>query len=178
VTGRNAARHIRLAFVGEAAAVAALIEHAYRGEDALRSWTTEADFLTGPRSSLAEIKSLIADPQSRFVVAVEGDGTLGACALIRDEEGVAYFGMFGVRPDLQGAGLGREVLAAAEHEARALWGCPAMMMTVISLREELIAYYERRGYRRTGETKPFPFDEHTSATRTDFDLVVLRKDFS
>lgn len=174
----NSTRHIRLAFVGEAAAIAALIEHAYRGEEARRSWTTEADFLTGPRSSLAEIKSLIADPKSRFVVAVEGDATLGPCALIRNEEGVGYFGMFGVRPDLQGAGLGREMLAAAEREVRALWDCPAMIMTVISLRKELIAYYERRGYRVTGETKPFPFDEHTSATRTDFHLVVLRKDFS
>jgi GNAT superfamily N-acetyltransferase len=174
----NSTRHIRLAFVGEAAAIAALIEHAYRGEEARRSWTTEADFLTGPRSSLAEIKSLIADPKSRFVVAVEGDATLGPCALIRNEEGVGYFGMFGVRPDLQGAGLGREMLAAAEREVRALWDCPALMMTVISLRKELIAYYERRGYRVTGETKPFPFDEHTSATRTDFHLVVLRKDFS
>jgi ribosomal protein S18 acetylase RimI-like enzyme len=170
----KAAPDIRLAFVGEAKAITALIERAYRGDESKTSWTTEADILTGPRTTLGEIKGLLADPQCRFVVATQ-EGALAACALIRDEGGIGYFGMFAVRPDLQGAGLGRTMLEAAERQARALWGCRAMTMTVINLREDLIAYYERRGYRRTGEQKPFPFADGMGARRTDFHLAVLRK---
>ncbi len=177
MTAKAIAPDVRLAFVGEAKAIAALIERAYRGDEAARTWTTEADILTGPRTTVEEIKALLTDPQSRFVVAAR-DGALAACALIRDEGGVGYFGMFAVRPDLQGAGLGRTMLDAAERHARALWSCRAMTMTVISLREDLIAYYERRGYRRTGEQKPFPFEPTMGAVRTDFHLTVLRKDFA
>jgi len=171
------ARDVRLAFVGEAKAIAALIERAYRGDEALKSWTTEAHILTGPRTDLEEIKALLSDPKSRFVVATEGDA-LAACALIRDEGGVGYFGMFAVRPDLQGAKLGRTMLDAAERYARDLWRVPQMYMTVINLREDLIAYYERRGYRRTGEQKPFPFADGMGAARRDFHLAVLRKDLA
>jgi hypothetical protein len=70
------------------------------------------------------------------------------------------------------------MLAAAEQSVRDIWKLPAMTMTVINLRDELIAYYERRGYRRTGKTKPFPFELATGAVRTDFHLIVLRKDFA
>jgi ribosomal protein S18 acetylase RimI-like enzyme len=177
VTAEASARDIRLAFVGEAKAIAALIERAYRGEESLKSWTSEAGILTGPRTSLDEIKQLLTDPNSRFVVAMDG-GALAACALIRNENGIGYFGMFAVRPDLQGAGLGRKMLDGAEGYARELWRLPKMYMTVINLREDLIAYYERRGYAVTGEQKPFPFAEGMGAVRTDFHLVVLRKDLA
>jgi len=177
VTAKAAAPDVRLAFVGEAKAIAALIERAYRGDEAARAWTTEADILTGPRTTVEEIKGLLSDPQSRFVVAMQG-GALAACALIRDEGGIGYFGMFAVRPDRQGAGLGRTMLDAAERHARDLWRVPAIYMTVINLREDLIAYYERRGYRITGETKPFPFADEMGAIRTDFHLTVMRKSFA
>jgi ribosomal protein S18 acetylase RimI-like enzyme len=177
VTADVPARDIRLAFVGEAKAITALIERAYRGDESRRAWTTEADILTGPRTTVEEIKGLLADPQSRFLVAADG-GALSACALIRNEDGVGYFGMFAVRPDLQGAGLGRAMLAAAERQARALWNCRAMTMTVISLRKDLIGYYERRGYKLTGEQKPFPFAPDLGALRTDFHLAVLRKELA
>lgn len=166
---------IRLAFVGEAPAITALIERAYRGAEALRSWTTEADIMTGPRTNAAEIAALLRDPDARFVVAVEPEGDLAACALIRNEAGIGYFGMFAVRPDIQRAGLGRTMLATAERYLSELWRLPAVYMTVISLRKDLIAYYERRGYRLTGEKKPFPFAPEIGAVRTDFHLAVLRK---
>jgi len=115
------------------------------------------------------------EPLARFIVAADGAKGLSACALIRNEQGSGYFGMFAVRPDVQGGGLGKEMLEAAERHIRELWRLGTVYMTVINLREELIAYYERRGYKRTGERKPFPFDVAPGATRTDFYLTVLRK---
>jgi GNAT superfamily N-acetyltransferase len=165
----------RLADLDEAPHITALIERAYRGEESKSGWTSEADLLTGPRTSVDEIAAIMRDPLARFLVADAADGGLAACALIRNEQGSGYFGMFAVRPDIQGAGLGKAMLAAAERCIKDLWRLETVYMTVINLRQDLIAYYERRGYRRTGERKPFPFDAVTSATRKDFHLTVLRK---
>jgi GNAT superfamily N-acetyltransferase len=167
----------RFAKLEEAPQVSALIERAYRGDESRKGWTTEAHLLTGPRASVRDIELLLADKDSRFVLAFAGDD-LVSCALIRNEHGLGYFGMFAVDPNRQTQGAGRAMLAAAEQAVRDVWKLTAMTMTVINLREELIAYYERRGYRRTGETKPFPFELATGAVRTDFHLIVLRKDFA
>lgn len=167
----------RFAGLAEAAAVSALIERAYRGEESRKGWTTEEHLLKGPRATVRDIELLIADKDSRFVLGFEGKDIV-ACALIRNEHGLGYFGMFAVDPDRQARGTGRAMLAAAEQAVRDIWKVPAMIMTVINLRDDLIPYYERRGYRRTGETKPFPFELATGAVRTDFHLVVLRKDFA
>lgn len=167
----------RFAEPADASAVSALIERAYRGEESRKGWTTEAHLLAGPRASVRDIDLLIADKDSRFVLAHDGK-QLVSCALVRNEYGLGYFGMFAVDPDLQAQGAGRAMIAAAEQAVRDVWKLTAMTMTVINVRDELIAYYERRGYRRTGETKPFPFELATGALRTDFHLIVLRKDFA
>lgn len=165
----------RYATPADAPAVRALIERAYRGEEASRGWTHEAGLLELPRTRDGEIEELIADPHKFFVMAENG-GELIACALVAREGENAYFGMFAVRPDRQAGGIGRAVLAACEQSARERFNAGAMVMTVIHLREELIAYYERRGYARTGETKPFPFDLVPGEKRRDFHLVWLRKE--
>lgn len=91
--------------------------------------------------------------------------------------GAAYFGMFAVAPSLQGAGVGRGMLAEAERIARDNWGAATLEMTVIRQRTELIGWYERRGYRRTGESKPFPYGDERfgQPTRGDLALAVLEK---
>ena len=76
---------------------------------------------------------------------------------------------------LQQAGIGKMHIARCEADARRLWNAKFLRLTVISLRDELIAWYERRGFVRTGKREPFPFDEAPGALRTDFDLVVLQK---
>jgi hypothetical protein len=50
-------------------------------------------------------------------------------------------------------------------------------MTVIQVRDTLIAWYERRGYSLTGETKPFPYgdDRFGRPLRNDLHFVVLEK---
>jgi ribosomal protein S18 acetylase RimI-like enzyme len=99
---------------------------------------------------------------------------------VERQGGSGYFGMFAVDPELQGGGLGKTVLAEAERIAREQWQCGAMRMTVIEQRAELIAWYERRGYRRTGEYQPFPYGDERFGIprRDDLRFEVLLKEFS
>lgn len=136
----------------------ALIESAYRGESSRAGWTTEADLLQGQRTDPEGVREVIASPDSRLLT-VERDGRIVACCQLEHRGEYAYFGMFAVSPVLQGAGLGKTVIAEAERQARETWGATEMHMTVISVREELIAWYERRGYRRTGRMTPFPYGD-------------------
>lgn len=152
----------RRATVADVQAIVALTESAYRGEASRAGWTTEADFLDGQRTDAREVGQLIAREDARFVLAERG-GQLLACCLIeqhRNGDGLdGYFGMFSVRPHMQGSGIGRALLTEAERIARDEWRCREMRMSVIDLREELIAWYQRRGYRRTGKHKPFPYGD-------------------
>jgi ribosomal protein S18 acetylase RimI-like enzyme len=145
----------RDATAGDVAAIVALVTSAYRGEASRAGWTTEADLLDGNRIDPEVLRADIERPRSRVLLASQ-DGELVACAHVAVVDGAGYFGMFAVRPTLQGGGLGRAVLAEAERIVRDDWGVATMRMTVIDVREELMAWYERRGYRRTGVKKPFP----------------------
>jgi GNAT superfamily N-acetyltransferase len=90
---------------------------------------------------------------------------------------LAYLGMLTVDPVLQGDGLGKKLLAAAEEFARDQMGAERMEMQVFSRRRELLAFYERRGYRLTGERRPFPYGEwpQAGALFEDLEFVVLEK---
>ncbi|OEU98931.1 MULTISPECIES: GNAT family N-acetyltransferase [Streptomyces] len=139
-------------------ALTALVESAYRGEASRAGWTTEADLLEGQRTDPEGVAAVVRDPKS-ILLAVERDGALVACCQLEHRGAEAYFGMFAVSPLLQGGGVGRAVLAEAERTVRAEWGAERMRMQVIRQRAELIAWYERRGYRRTGELSPFPYGD-------------------
>lgn len=143
------------ASAGDAPALKALLESAYRGDSARAGWNHEADILDDERIALAELEAMLADPAVTILTAREGDAIIGCVALTRKDARLAYIGMLCVRPDLQSAGLGRRLLDAAEDHA-GTQGIAAIEMTVIDSRESLIAWYERRGYARTGETRPFP----------------------
>jgi GNAT superfamily N-acetyltransferase len=155
-------------------ALVALVTSAYRGDSSRLGWTTEADLIDGGRTDADEMRELLPD----VLVAVEDGALVGCCALTaRGDRG--YFGTFAVLPILQGGGVGSVLLTAAETRAHEL-GLPTVEMTVLSVRTELIAYYERRGYVDTGDTRPFPYGvERNGLPRTD-DLVftVLVKDLT
>ncbi|GGW37070.1 GNAT family N-acetyltransferase [Streptomyces xantholiticus] len=155
----------------------ALIESAYRGDSSRGGWTTEADILDGQRTDPQGVLEVITTPGSRLMI-VERDGVVIACCQLEHRGEAAYFGMFAVRPELQGAGLGRRIIAEAERSAHETWGVTQMHMTVISVREELIAWYERRGYRRTGRTSPFPYGDERFGIpqREDLAFELLVKD--
>ena len=154
-----------------------LVTSAYRGESSRSGGTTEADLLEGNRNVPEVLLADIARPRSRILLA-ERDGTLLGCAHVAEEDGAGYFGMFAVRPGLQGGGMGRAILAEAERVAGEDWALPLMRMTVIDLRVELIEWYERRGYRRTGQTRPFPGTDPRFGLplRDDLRFAVLEKE--
>lgn len=148
----------RAATPADAAAIAALVQSAYRGEVSRQGWTTEADLLDGQRTDPHEVAQIITRPGNRILLA-ERDGHLLASCHIEHQGEAGYFGMFAVTPSLQGGGLGKVVLQEAERVAREEWKCRRMRMTVIDVRDTLIAWYERRGYRRTGKYERFPYGD-------------------
>ena len=160
-------------------AIVALVTSAYRGDASRAGWTTEADLLDGNRIDPEVLRADLARPRSR-VLLVEADDGLHACAHVADEDGAGYFGMFAVRPGLQGGGLGKRLLAECERIVGDEWGLPVMRMTVIDVRDELIAFYQRRGYRRTGIKKPFPYGDARFGIplREDIRFEVLEKPLS
>ncbi len=172
---------IRPASMADAQRITDLIESAYRGPGSKRGWTTEADILDGQRTDLEAVAQALARDDVRILIATTGespaDVLVGCCQIERRPAGLAYFGSFAVRPDVQNAGLGRALLAAAEATAVDQWRVAAMEMTVIAQRTELIAWYQRRGYELTGETRPFPYaDERAGLPRRgDLHFVVLRR---
>lgn len=165
------AMHIRPATSADLPALHAVIERAYRGDSARLGWTFEADLLTGPRTDLAELQSLLDDPAQTLLMATGPDGRSIGSVMVADRgDGVAYLGMLSIEPTLQAAGLGRRLIGAAEDHAVRHFGARTMEMTVIDARAELIAYYQRRGYALTGETRPFPI-----LMDPPFSMVVLAK---
>jgi GNAT superfamily N-acetyltransferase len=166
----------RVAGLCDVDALVALVESAYRGDSSRTGWTTEADILGGQRTDPEGVREVIEKAGSRMV-AVERDGGLVACCQLEHRGAHAYFGMFAVRPAEQGAGLGKVVLAEAERFAREEWGVTEMHMTVISVREDLIAWYERRGYARTGRMSPCPYGDERFGlpTRDDLRFELLTK---
>jgi ribosomal protein S18 acetylase RimI-like enzyme len=167
----------RFAAACAAPLVAEFVNAAYHGAEAELGWTPETHLHSGPRTREADVRAHVADPDSKLLLCETDDGLVG-CALIEHHDGEGHLGMFAVRPRLQGAGLGKAILTEAERLATALWRCRALTMTVVSAQAQLIAYYERRGYLRTGQRIPFPFEEAPGALRFDYDLVVVRKTLS
>ncbi len=161
----------------EAPALKALLESAYRGDSARAGWNHEADILDDERVAPGEVEALLADPAVTMLTARApdsggGESMVGCVAVTCKNTALAYLGMLCVQPDLQSAGIGRRLLDAAEDHARAA-GIAVIEMTVIEGRDALIAWYERRGYARTGETRPFPVLRDPPVT-----FVVLEKPLS
>jgi GNAT superfamily N-acetyltransferase len=170
----------RVAGPADVPEVVALVESAYRGDASRAGWTTEAHLLGGQRTDADAVHEVMARPDS-WVLLAELDGELdgelvGCCHLERTDDQTAYFGLFSVRPGLQGHGLGRALLGEAERRAVG-FGAIRMRMTVIRQRPDLIAWYERLGYARTGATSPFPYgDERYGIPKVDdLEFVELVK---
>ncbi len=169
-------RHWRDAEAADISALVALIESAYRGDASRAGWTTEADLLGGNRTSTAMLAETFGDPNQTMLVCEEA-GAIIACVTLERRDGYGYVGTVSVKPELQGGGLGRELLTQAETVLQARWSLPLARMTVIAQRPELIAWYERRGYRLTDATAPFPYGDSRfgAPKRDDLYFVILEK---
>jgi ribosomal protein S18 acetylase RimI-like enzyme len=152
-----------------------LINSAYRGESSKQGWTTEAHLIGGLRTDAEELGKIMEKPDSVLLKCTDETGTLIGCVRLKKQGEKMYLGMLTVLPALQARGTGKQLLQAAEDHARRE-GCRAIYMTVISVRTELIAWYERHGYRFTGETQPFEPNEKFEILQQPLDFMVLEKE--
>ncbi len=169
--------------------VVALANLAYRGAPGAKpSWNVEAGVVEGNRLCDAQLRAdLAANPDAKLLLYREtaretareaADGPLlGTVWLEPRGDGVWYLGLLTIHPEIQNRSLGRALLAAAEDFAKAHGG-RTIRMTVLHVREALLAWYERRGYTRTGETQPYPYGDDRFGTpmRDDLYFVVLEKE--
>lgn len=165
----------RSAYVSDSASIAALANAAYRGDSSRQGWTTEADLLDGLRTTVADVQHLIESEHSVILVCISG-GDIVASVCLEKEADKAHVGMFVVNPAMQGLGVGKQLLTYAESYAVQHWSVHKFCMYVITLRYELIAFYERRGYRRSGVVKTFPVNpEMWQPKMTGLQLELLEK---
>jgi ribosomal protein S18 acetylase RimI-like enzyme len=159
-------------------AIIDLANLAYRGTGPSASWNIE-DFIEGQRLNESLLREdLAAKPHAHLLTYRDDlDGPLlGTVWLDPAKDGVWYLGLLTIHPELQQRKLGRALLAAAEDFARQR-GARKIQMTVVNVRDILIAWYERRGYTVTEETRPFPYNDERFGRplRDDLHFVVLEK---
>lgn len=172
----NNALQFRKATLTDADRLSELVNSAYRGESSQKGWTTEADLLGGQRTDPDSLRETLSRPNSVILLAERNDEIIGSVHLEKMADEVCYFGMFTVKPDLQGSGIGKIFMNEAEEWARKNWKSKTMEMTVITLRKELIAFYERRGYQFTGEVRGFHVDPRFGIQKVSgIELGVWRK---
>ena len=153
----------------------ALMDSAYRGENSKQGWTSEANlFIGNKRTDETTVANLIKRPGSVFLKYLNEEGILEGCVLLHKKDNRIYLGMFSVSPLAQGKGIGKKLLAAADDYAEE-HNCSSIYMTVITVRQELIAWYERNGYRKTGKVLPFPVDERYGIPTQPLEMLVLEK---
>jgi ribosomal protein S18 acetylase RimI-like enzyme len=161
--------------ISDAPRLAAFINSAYRGECSTLGWTSEAHLLSGARTDTADILKLLADDNSMLVMCKSAMDLIGSVHLHYSGNQV-QIGMLAVDPKLQGRGIGKQLLQAAENMAQQVWSVQRFVMNVITCRLELLAFYERRGYRRTGITQAFPVNPALwQAKVADLRLELLEK---
>jgi len=153
----------------------ALMDSAYRGENSKQGWTSEADLFVGnKRTDEATVANLIKKPGAVFLKYLNEEAVLEGCVFLHIKNNRVYLGMFSVSPIAQGKGIGKKMLAAADDYAKE-HNCSSIYMTVITVREELIAWYERNGYQKTGKVLPFPVDERYGIPTQPLQMLVLEK---
>jgi ribosomal protein S18 acetylase RimI-like enzyme len=155
--------------------IVTLVNGAYRGEGSKAGWTTEADLLGGVRVDEKSVDQMIKEPDSVILLYTDPAGNTDGCIYLRSEGPHIYLGMLTVSPQSQAKGIGKILLKVSEEYALGK-GSKGILMTVISLRHELIAWYERHGYYNTGEKKPFPNDPSFGIPKQELEFIVLKKD--
>ena len=162
--------------------IVALMNRAYRGSGTSSGWSTEAGYITGDRTTERLLRAdLAAKPAASLLTwRDQRDGSLKGCVWLEPiGDGAWYLGSLAVDPQRQKGGLGHALLSSAEQRIRERGG-KRVRMTVVNVREVLIAWYLRRGYHNTGETEPFPYgdDRFGVPQRDDLSFVVLEKDLT
>lgn len=167
--------HITIARTQDAISLKDLLNSAYRGESSKKGWTTEAHLIAGEqRSDEAMVLQAMQQPASVFLKFTAANGTIAGCVNLQQQDEKIYLGMFSVSPELQGGGIGKSLLAAAEQYAKQLH-CTHIYMQVIAARTDLINWYMRHGYKDTGQRKPFVEDGITGKHLQPLEFMMLEK---
>ncbi|GAB3996203.1 GNAT family N-acetyltransferase [Spirosoma daeguense] len=153
-----------------------LVNSAYRGESSKRGWTSEGDLLGGVRTNPQSLQEMLRSP-AVTLLKYEENGQLLGCVYLETKEPDLYLGMLTVSPDAQANGIGKQLMAAAEQLALEKQ-LQAISITVISVRHELIAWYERRGFKATGELLPFPDDARFGLPNQPLEFIVMKKELT
>jgi ribosomal protein S18 acetylase RimI-like enzyme len=155
--------------------ITSLLNRAYRGESSKQGWTTEAHLIAGEvRADENMIQETMDKPDSVFLMYTDEAGAIAGCVNLQKHDNRIYLGMLSVWPQLQGKGIGKKLLQAANDYAL-LVNCRSVYMSVISARTELIDWYKRHGYSDTGERKPFPEDGITGTHLQPLEFIILEK---
>lgn len=162
------------ATIADVPELTALINSSYRGETSFKGWTTEANLIDGQRIDQESLIEQMADLKAVVLKNINAAGEITGCVYLQKRGKKIYLGMLTVSPLQQRSGLGKILLAAAEKYANEL-GSHAIIMTVITSRSELISYYERRGYQKTGEVIPLIIPEKFGILKQPLDLYILEK---
>lgn len=167
---------ILTASVNDIPALVKLINSGYRGESSKKGWTTEANLLEGElRTDIPTLTETMHTPGAVILKCIAADELIIGCVYLQKLERGLYLGMLTVSPELQAGGIGKQLLAAATSHAREN-DCPVIYMNVISVRHELIAWYQRHGYHLTGETKPLPPDNRFGVPTQPIEFAIMEKD--
>jgi ribosomal protein S18 acetylase RimI-like enzyme len=153
-----------------------LINSAYRGESSKKGWTTEANLIDGQRINKESLEQQITDLQTVILKNTNNEGQITGCVYLQKQRDKVYLGMLTVSPTLQANGLGKQLLNAAEAYAQSI-NCTAITMTVITTRTELINWYERRGYTKTGQTVPLVIPEQFGRLKQPLEMYIMEKYF-
>lgn len=165
---------ITKATIQDVSSLNVLINSAYRGESSKKGWTTEANILEGKRTTEDELIEIIQDQKNTILKYSDNNEIIG-CVLLKKNDSNLYLGMLTVSPELQNSGIGKKLMQQAEIFAVDS-GLPKIIMTVISVRVELILWYERNGYIDTGLREPFPVSEVFNQTSSEpLEFLVLEK---
>ena len=167
--------NIILAGIDDIPELVLLINSAYRGDASRKGWTTEADLLQGElRTDISTLTGIMNKPGATVLKYISDEGKINGCVYLQKQERGLYLGMLTVAPELQAGGIGKKLLEAAAGHAKQNH-CPSIFMNVISLRGELIAWYERHGYQLTGEIKPLPADNRFGVPTQPLEFAIMEK---
>ena len=165
---------IRKATLNDVVPLVDLINSAYRGDASRNGWTHEADLIEGStRITEKALINLISTPGTIILVATK-NGQINGCVLLEKQDKDLYLGMLSVSPFLQAKGTGKFLLQQAEMYAMQE-SMEAIVMSVISIRYELINWYKKKGYSDTGDKKPFPENEGFGTPKQKLEFAVLKK---
>lgn len=167
--------HISIASEADVAAITSLLNSAYRGESSKKGWTTEAHLIAGnKRTDENHLQQVMQMPDSIVVKFSNEQLQITGCVNLQQHGNKIYLGLLSVSPQLQGFGIGKQLLKAADEYAQHLQ-CTAIYMTVITARQELISWYQRYGYQDTGKRKAFIEDGLSGKHLQPLAFMVLEK---